>query len=94
MDYHGTSQIMNEIAALAPAYAGVTHERLDAGERLQWPVKGLDHAGTPILHIGAFARGKGKFMPIDHVPPAELPDDDYPMISIPVGFCITGMAAR
>jgi predicted molibdopterin-dependent oxidoreductase YjgC len=71
---------MSEIAALAPSYAGVTHERLDAGERLQWPVKGLDHAGTPILHIGAFTRGKGKFMPIDHVPPAELPDDDYPMI--------------
>jgi formate dehydrogenase alpha subunit len=78
--YYGTSQIMSEIAALAPSYAGVTHERLDAGERLQWPVKGLDHAGTPILHIGAFTRGKGKFMPIDHVPPAELPDDDYPMI--------------
>ena len=37
------------------------------------------HPGTPILHIGKFARGQGKFMPIEHVPPAELPDDEYPM---------------
>ena len=79
-DYANTAEIMKEIAALTPSYAGVTHERLDRGERLQWPVKSLDHAGTPILHIGAFPRGKGKFAPIDHVPPAERPDDDYPMI--------------
>ena len=79
-DYADTSEIMNEIATLTPSYAGVTHARLDRGERLQWPVKSLDHAGTPILHIGAFPRGKGKFAPIDHVPPAERPDDDYPMI--------------
>lgn len=79
-NYFGTAQIMNEIAALAPSYAGVSHERLDTGDRLQWPVKGFDHPGTPILHVGAFARGKGKFMPIDHVPPAEMPDDEYPML--------------
>lgn len=78
--YASTADIMTEINALTPSYAGVTHERLEKGERLQWPVKSLDHAGTPILHIGAFTRGKGKFAPIDHVPPAELPDDDYPVL--------------
>jgi len=79
-DYENTAEIMAEIAALTPSYAGVTHKRLENGERLQWPVKGLDHPGTPILHIGQFARGRGKFMPIDHVPPAELPDETYPML--------------
>jgi predicted molibdopterin-dependent oxidoreductase YjgC len=79
-DYENTNQIMEEIAALTPSYAGVSHERLERGERLQWPVKGPDHPGTPILHVGAFPRGKGKFMPIDHIPPTELPDDDYPML--------------
>jgi len=79
-NYSNTDQIMAEIAALTPSYAGVSHERLERGDRLQWPVKSLDHPGTPILHIGQFTRGKGKFMPIDHVPPAELPDDEYPMI--------------
>lgn len=79
-NYTDTSQIMDELAALTPSYAGVSHARLDRGDQLQWPVKDLTHPGTPILHIGQFARGLGKFTPIDHIPPAETPDDDYPMI--------------
>jgi predicted molibdopterin-dependent oxidoreductase YjgC len=79
-DYTNASQVMDEIAALTPSYAGVSHERLERGERLQWPVPNKDHPGTPILHVGKFARGAGKFMPIEHVPPAELPDDEYPML--------------
>ncbi len=79
-DYENTAQIMAEIAALAPSYAGVSHERLERGERLQWPVKGPDHPGTPILHVGQFTRGKGKFHALEHVPPAELPDEEYPML--------------
>jgi formate dehydrogenase major subunit/formate dehydrogenase alpha subunit len=79
-EYRSSEEIMTEINALTPSYAGVTHARLNNGERLQWPVKNLVHGGTPILHIGQFARGKGKFAGIDHIPPAELPDDDYPFI--------------
>ena len=79
-DYESTAQIMAEIAALTPSYAGVSHNRLERGERLQWPVKGPDHPGTPILHVGTFPRGKGKFAPIEHLPPAEMPDADYPMV--------------
>ena len=78
--YAGTRDIMAEIAALTPSYAGVTHERLERGDLLQWPVKGLDHPGTPVLHVGQFTRGRGKFAPLDHIPPAEMPDDDYPMV--------------
>ena len=79
-DYEDTAQIMAEIAALTPSYAGVSHARLAQGETLQWPVKDENHPGTPILHVGKFARGLGKFHPIEYVPPAELPDEDYPMI--------------
>jgi len=79
-DYACPAQIMDEIAAVTPSYAGVSHERLEAGEQLHWPVKGPDHPGTPILHIGAFTRGKGKFHAIDHLPPKELPDAGYPMV--------------
>jgi len=79
-DYSDTSEIMDEIAALTPSYAGVSHERLERGERLQWPVKDAKHPGTPILHIGQFARGLGKFMPVEHIPPAETPDDEYPFL--------------
>jgi len=79
-DYRDSSEIMSEINALTPSYGGITHARLLKGERLQWPCPTSDHPGTPILHTKQFTRGKGKFMPIDHVPPAEMPDDDYPMV--------------
>jgi formate dehydrogenase major subunit/formate dehydrogenase alpha subunit len=79
-DYKDASAIMDEINAVTPSYGGITHARLEAGEQLHWPCPTRDHKGTPILHTKQFARGKGKFMPIDHVPPAEKPDDDYPML--------------
>jgi formate dehydrogenase major subunit/formate dehydrogenase alpha subunit len=78
--YKTSSDIMSEINALTPSYAGITYSRLEHGERLQWPVPNSDHPGTPILHIHKFARGVGKFMPLEDIPPAELPDDDYPML--------------
>jgi formate dehydrogenase major subunit/formate dehydrogenase alpha subunit len=71
---------MDEVAALTPSYAGVSHQRLERGDQLQWPVRDSSHPGTPILHVGQFARGLGKFAPIDHIPPAEMPDDEYPMV--------------
>ena len=79
-EYHSTAEILQEAAALTPSYAGVTQERLERGDRLQWPVRDQVHPGTPILHTVSFARGKGKFMPIDHIPPAEMPDDSFPML--------------
>ncbi len=79
-DYRDTSEIMAEIAALTPSYAGVNHARLERGETFQWPVKDETHPGTPILHVGKFTRGLGKFTPIEHIPPAEMPDDEYPMV--------------
>jgi len=79
-EYKDTSDIMCEISAVTPSYAGVSHARLETGERLQWPVKDTDHPGTLILHVGQFTRGKGKFTPIDHIPPAELPDDEFPLL--------------
>jgi len=79
-DYADAEQIMEEIAALTPIYAGVSHQRLREDQSLQWPVKDNNHPGTPILHVGQFSRGKGQFNPIEHIPPAELPDKEYPMI--------------
>ncbi len=79
-DYKNTSDILTEINALAPSYGGITNARLERGETLQWPCPNAEHPGTPILHVGKFTRGLGKFTPIEHIPPAELPDDEYPMV--------------
>jgi len=77
--YASASEIFDEMASLTPSYAGMSYDRLEAGG-LQWPCPSPDHPGTPILHMGSFARGKGLFSAIDYRPAAELPDDDYPFI--------------
>ncbi|MGR9106638.1 MAG: molybdopterin oxidoreductase family protein, partial [Gammaproteobacteria bacterium] len=77
-DYVDSSQIMDEIAALAPSYGGVTHARLESGAVLHWPVPNPEHGGTPILHIGRFTRGKGVFHVCEHLAAQELPDAEYP----------------
>ncbi|HXV83788.1 MAG TPA: formate dehydrogenase subunit alpha [Candidatus Binatia bacterium] len=79
-DYADTAAVMEEIAALTPSYAGVSHARLESGESLQWPVSDVHHPGTPIMHVGQFVRGKGQFHPVEHLPAAELPDKEYPFI--------------
>jgi formate dehydrogenase alpha subunit len=79
-DYGSPAEIMDEIAAVTPSYGGIRHHRLESGAGLQWPCPDERHPGTPILHVGKFARGVGRFMPVDHVGPAELPDEEYPLL--------------
>jgi len=78
-DFEGPSQIMEEISRLTPGYGGISYERLEDG-RIQWPCPTRDHPGTPILHTEKFTRGKGRFIPLEYKPPAELPDDEYPLL--------------
>ena len=75
-----SAEIMDEVASLTPSFAGISHKRLDEVGSLQWPCPSKDHPGTPILHVGKFARGLGYFYPAKYVPSAELPDAEYPYI--------------
>ena len=75
-----SAQIMDEIASLTPSFSGISHERLDKGESLQWPCTDKNHPGTPIMHVEKFSRGLGWFYPAEYIPSAELPDDEYPII--------------
>ena len=76
--YLTPAQIMDEIASLTPSYAGVSFDRLDAGESLQWPCKDKDHPGTPIMHVGGPVRGKVLLYPAVFKDAQELPDKNYP----------------
>ncbi len=78
-DFENPSQIMDEIAELTPSYGGINYGRLDEGG-IQWPCPFDDYPGTPILHLGTFSRGKGRFSPLEYRPPAEEPDEEYPLI--------------
>ncbi len=65
-DYTETSQIMTEVAALMPIYAGISYDRLEHNDCPHWPVKNITHAGTPILSVGDFRDARGRFTPIGH----------------------------
>ncbi|MHB9075352.1 MAG: formate dehydrogenase subunit alpha [Desulfobaccales bacterium] len=70
----------NEVSHLAPPLAGIKYYRIEA-DGLQWPVPDLDHPGTCVLHKeGCFTCGQGRFMALDWTPPAEVPDEEYPMV--------------
>ncbi len=76
-----SEEVMAEIARVTPSWRGVTFPRLDfAG--LQYPVEGPDHPGTPFLFAEAFptADGRATMQPVRYLPPAELPDEDYPFV--------------
>ncbi len=77
--YDSPEEIFEEIRTLVPQYAGMTYERIDK-DGLQWPCPTEDHPGTPILHQGTFTRGKGLLQGIPFQEPAELTDDEYPML--------------
>ena len=78
------AEIMDEIASVTPSFTGISHERLDsaeiAGKGIQWPCPSKEHPGTPIMHVGKFARGKGYFRPAQYVPSVETADEEYPLI--------------
>jgi predicted molibdopterin-dependent oxidoreductase YjgC len=77
-DHGSAADVMAEIAALSPIFAGISHARLEAGG-LQWPCPSADHPGTRFLHQGQFSRGKGRFHVTTPRPPFEPVDDEYPL---------------
>lgn len=81
-EFNSTKEIFNEIRKVTPQYAGMNFKRLQKPGGLQWPCPDESHPGTPILHTEKFATpdGLGKFIPVEHEEPAELPDDRYPFI--------------
>ena len=79
-DYAHPSQIMDEIAALTPTFAGVSYAKLDELGSVQWPCNDQAPQGTPIMHVDRFVRGKGKFMITEFVATDERTSQRFPLI--------------
>jgi formate dehydrogenase alpha subunit len=77
--YAHPAEIMDEIAALTPSYGGIRYDRIDQSG-LQWPCPTIEHPGTKVLHARQFSRGVGHFSGVKWQPPAEEPDEAYPLI--------------
>ncbi|GAB3908668.1 formate dehydrogenase subunit alpha [Kibdelosporangium lantanae] len=80
MTYDHPREIMAEIAAVTPTFAGVSFEKLDKLGSVQWPCNDNAPEGTPIMHVDRFVRGKGHFVPTTFVPTTERSTRKYPLI--------------
>jgi assimilatory nitrate reductase catalytic subunit len=62
-------------------YAGITYDRLRRGESIFWPCPSPEHPGTPRLFLERFPTpdGRARFHAVEHIGPAESPDEDYPL---------------
>ena len=80
MSYSHPSEIMDEIAALTPSFAGVSYAKLDAQGSLQWPCNEAAPLGTPMMHVDRFVRGKGRFMLTEYVATDERTGALFPLI--------------
>jgi len=80
MHYDDASQIMDEIAAVTPTFAGVSFAHLDEAGSLQWPCNDAAPEGTPVMHVDSFVRGKGHFVDTPYVPTDEKTNRKFPLI--------------
>ncbi len=79
MNYATPEDIMIEINAVTPSYAGISYDRIDQGG-IQWPCLHATHPGTKFLHKDRFTRGLGLLSAIEYIPPAEVTDAEYPFV--------------
>ncbi len=80
MRYDHPSQIMDEIARLTPTFHGVSYEKLDRLGSIQWPCNDKAPDGTPVMHMGEFVRGKGRFAITEYVATEERTSRAFPLI--------------
>ncbi|HJU75294.1 MAG TPA: formate dehydrogenase subunit alpha [Gemmatimonadaceae bacterium] len=80
--FKDSAEVMDEIARVTPSWRGVSHDRLRGTGGLQYPVLDAAHMGTDFLFDDAFptSDGKAKFVPVEFLPAAELPDEEYPFL--------------
>jgi assimilatory nitrate reductase catalytic subunit len=73
---------LRRASAGGPAdYAGISYQRIAAEDGVFWPCPAADHPGTPRMFLDGFATpdGRARFFPVEHRPPAEDIDAEYPV---------------
>ena len=81
MNYAHPEEIMEEIAALTPSFHGVSYSKIDRLGSVQWPCnENTDEAGTALMHINEFVRGKGKFFNTQYIASDEKVTQKYPLL--------------
>ncbi|HEX6942757.1 MAG TPA: molybdopterin-dependent oxidoreductase, partial [Gemmatimonadaceae bacterium] len=80
--FKDAAEVMDEIATVTPSWRGVSHARLVGNGGLQYPIPHATHPGTDFLFDDVFPTkdGKATFVGVEFLPPAELPDEEFPFM--------------
>jgi len=78
--YTHPGQIMDEIAATTPSFAGVSYEVLEQMGSVQWPCNADHPEGTPLMHVDGFVRGKGRFIVTEYIATDEKSGPRFPLL--------------
>jgi formate dehydrogenase major subunit len=78
--YTHPSEIMAEIAATTPSFAGVTYDLITEKGSVQWPCNEAHPEGTPLMHVDGFMRGKGRFIVTEYVATDEKTGPRFPLL--------------
>jgi formate dehydrogenase major subunit len=79
-EYDHPSEIMDEIARLTPTFTGVSYKKLDDLGSIQWPCNDYTPAGTPVMHVDEFVRGKGFFAITEYIASEERANRKFPLL--------------
>jgi formate dehydrogenase major subunit len=71
---------MDEIAATTPGFANVSYAMLEDRGSVQWPCNDDAPDGSPIMHVDAFVRGKGRFIRTEYVATEERSGPRFPLL--------------
>ncbi|MFC6904323.1 formate dehydrogenase subunit alpha [Halalkalicoccus tibetensis] len=80
-DFEDPEEVFEELREVCPSYHGMTYEALGE-EGIQWPCYEEGDAGDQYLYEESFdtENGLGHIEGVNHTPPAETPDEEYPLI--------------
>ena len=77
------AEVWREVQRLSPWHGGMSYERLEAENGLQWPCPSLDHPGSPTLHTRFWADpiegARAGFQCVHHSPPVDQLTDEFPL---------------
>jgi len=81
-NYKDPSDVFAEMSEVMPSLANITWERVERENSVTYPCLAPEDPGEEIIFGDGFptSSGRAKIVPVDIVPPDELPDREYPMI--------------
>jgi formate dehydrogenase major subunit len=82
--YKHPSEVFAEMKLAMPSLDNITWERLELESSIMYPCPAPDHPGEAIVFGDGFPTktGRARLVPADVLPPAEVPDREYPLVLI------------